>query len=278
MTISARTFATLIIIAAVALPSFASAAGKGTITASTLATTDTTPALSGTASSANTVRILVENGKGKDMYKSSKLKVKDEKWKATVGKKLPVGNYTVTLYGPKGVSRDTLATATLSILPKGSTATVGSTGGKSGTLSASPVALLMGGNIAHGGTAPVAYVKITNTGTSATSIKGFTLTENGTAPDDVVIGFTTNDDKGGSRTTVGGLESTKQFKNGSAYVPLAATIEPKQFRIFTIKAMLSQNSGAYFGKQLRINVASVDSSASVSGAFPMLGTTLTLVY
>ncbi|HRH24531.1 MAG TPA: hypothetical protein PK109_03000, partial [Candidatus Paceibacterota bacterium] len=83
---------------------------------------------------------------------------------------------------------------------------------------------------------------------------------------------------GGSRTTIGGLESTKQFKNGSAYVPLAATIGPKQFRIFTIKALVSQYSGSYYGKQLKINVASVDSKASVTGIFPMLGTTWTLVY
>lgn len=250
----------------------------GAITESTLVTKDTTPSLSGTANNAKSVRVLIENAKGKDFYKSNALRLKDGKWKANVGKKLPVGNYTVTLYGPKGVRKETLVKRTLSILPaNGATVVTGSTQ-SSGTLSVSPVALLFGGNAAHGASVPVTYIKVSNTGTASTSISGFTLLETGSAPDSVVIGFTTNDDKGLHRATYGGLESTPQFKNGSAYVPLVDTIGPKQFRIYTIKAMLSQNSGSYYGKQLMINLASVDTRASVSGILPMRGTTWTLVF
>ncbi|HRH24509.1 MAG TPA: Ig-like domain-containing protein, partial [Candidatus Paceibacterota bacterium] len=198
MTILTRAVAcfSLIIFLSAGLPIEAFAAGSGAIDASTLTTKDTTPALTGTASGVSKVRILVENGTGKDMYKSNALKVKDGKWRATVSKKLPVGNYTVTLYGPKGVSKNTLAKKTLSILPANGATLAGGTGG---SLSVSPILLLTGGNVAHGGSVPVAYVKVSNTGSASTTINGFTLTENGSAPDDVVIGFTTNDDKGGSR-------------------------------------------------------------------------------
>lgn len=241
----------------------------GAIAESSLSTDDTTPKISGNASRTKVVQVTVDDANGDRVYKSKNLKIKRGKWEATVSKALPVGTYEVTLYGDPKLKLNTLATSTLSILPKGTTANAGS-------LSVSMVPLLMGGNAAAGSSVPVAYVKLVNTSSATTTITGFRLSENGSAPDNVVIGFTTSDDKGGSRTTVGGTEGTTQFKNGIATVPLNATLAPGQLRIFTIKAILSRTSGSSSGTQLMINVAGVVTGAGVKGAFPIRGTTLTL--
>lgn len=141
------------------------------------------------------------------------------------------------------------------------------------TLSASPVALLFGGTARAGGSVPVAYVKLANTGAQAATISGFDLAQNGSAPGSSVIGFTTSDDKGGSLSSVSG-----SFQNNRTFVPLAATINPGQFRIFTLKAQVAGNAGAYSGTQLKIDVTGVRSAGSVTGTFPMRGTTWTLAY
>lgn len=274
-----RTLSTLALIAFVFVsPLAVRAASDGDFDESSYTTTNARPTFTGEAEGVSSVRILIEDGKGKDIYRSGKLKVRDDAWKARPNKALKVGNYTVTLYGPRGVKKETLATTTLTITPKGG-ATAASSGGKtSGALTASLVPLLMGGQASSGATVPVMYLKLSNPGSAPASIEGVRLTENGTAPDSVVIGWTTNDDKGASRTTVGGTEGSTQFKSGVAYVPLAATIPAGGFRIYTIKAILSAYSGSYFGKTLAIDVASVTSAAKISGTFPIRGTTFTLVY
>lgn len=254
-------------------PALAATSATGAFDAGTLTTSVTKPTITGTVLGAKTARVVIEDGKGKSVSKSGTLKIKNGTWSYKVSKSLKAGDYSVSLYAPKLGNRYLIATSTLTVLPKGS---AGSASG--GTLSASMLPLLFGGNAVHGASVPVAYVKITDTGTASSSISGITLSENGSAPDDVVIGFSTNDDKGGSRTTVGGAEGTLEFKNGTAFVPLAATIGPKQFRIYTIKAILSNMSGISYGKKLMINVASIGTSAKVSGTFPLVGTTWTLVY
>lgn len=235
-----------------------------------LSTDQAKPTLKGDALGTKTVRIAVEDNEGDRVYTSKDIKVKKGKWSAKSTKSLDPGTYEVTIFGAKDLKLNAIATTTLTVFTKGS-----ATGG---SLSVSPIPLLMGGNAAPGTVVPVAYIKVSNTGKTATSIQGFTLVQNGTAPTDVVIGFTTNDDKGGSRTTIGGTEGSKQFRNGVANVPLAATIEAGQFRIFTIKAILSRASGSSAGKNLKLDVSGVDTKASVRGAFPIRGTTLTLTY
>lgn len=145
-----------------------------------------------------------------------------------------------------------------------------------GSVSVSAIPLLSGGVAALGASVPVSYIKVYNPSTEPAVVNGFTLTQNGSADADVVIGFSTNDDKGGSRATIGGTEGTKLFKNGKAFVPLKASIGPGKFSIFTIKAQLSRIASGDAGKSLMLDVASIDTTASIRGTFPIRGTTWTL--
>jgi len=247
---------------------------SASIDADTLTATTNKPMLSGEAEGVRTVRIVIENEKGSRVFKSKDIRVKKGEWKVKVTKSLVAGTYQVTVLGDKKADLNELATEELTIRSKDSA----SNSGTGGPLSVSAVPLLFGGNAKAGTSAPVAYIKVVNTGKVATELKGFDLKQNGSAPTDVVIGFATNDDKGGSRTTIGGTEGTKLFKNNVAFVPLVATIQPGQFRIFTIKAILSAMSGAHSGKQLMLDVSGISSDSSIKAMLPIRGTTLTLTY
>ena len=142
-----------------------------------------------------------------------------------------------------------------------------------GTLSISSIPLLSGGVAARGASVPVAYIKVENTSTEAAKIEGFTLVQNGSADTDVVIGFATNDDKGGSRSVIGGNEDDTVFDDNEAYVPLSAVLNPKSFRIFTLKSILSADASGEAGNTLMLDVDSVDTGAEVYGSFPIRGTT-----
>lgn len=247
---------------------------SASIDADTLTTTSNKPTLSGEADGVKTVQIVIENDDGKRVFKSKNIRVKKGEWSVKVAKPLAEDTYQVTVLGDKKADLNELVTKPLTVLSKDSSGS----SVKGGTLSVSAVPLLFGGSASAGASVPVAYIKVVNTGKAATVIKGFDLKQNGSAPTDVVIGFATNDDKGGSRTTVGGVEGMKHFKNNVAFVPLVATIEPGQLRIFTIKAILSKTSGAHSGKQLMLDVSGISSDASVKAALPIRGTTLTLTY
>jgi uncharacterized protein (DUF2141 family) len=226
---------------------------------STLVTKDTTPRIAGTASDTKTVRIEVRNDDDKKVFSKKSIRVKKDRWSTTVSKKLKEGEYTVSVYernsGGKPLTTETL------VIGKNAVA-------KGSALSVSQLPLLMGGVATPGLPSAVAYVMFKNTGSTTATISGITLNEVGSAPDSAVVGFTTNDDKGGSRAT-----STVQFKNGIATVPLAAEIAVGQTRIFTIKALISPNKILYGNKELKINVAGIESTSKIMGAFPLIGTT-----
>lgn len=232
---------------------------EGSFTASTLSTDDTKPTLKGIASGSKTIRLRLEDASGKKVFESREVKVKKNKWEVDVSKTLKEGSYTATLFGAKDMELSMLATSTLRITAKGV---------RGGSLSVSSLPLLTGGVAANGASVPVAYIQVRNPGSTPASLNGFTLTETGSITDDVVVGFTTNDDKGGSRAT-----TTSPFSRGSVFVPLAATVAPGQVRIFTLKAILSPAKRLYGNAELKINVAGIDTSANVTGAFPIIGTT-----
>lgn len=145
------------------------------------------------------------------------------------------------------------------------------------TLAVQGIPLLTGGEIHAGQTVPISYLQITNVGTNGTVLKGFRLSQQGSAPDEVIIGLSTVDDQGGSRGSVGGNEAAKLFiKNGSALAPTDAYFVPGQMRLFTIKAMLSHQVSSHVGTQLTIVVSSVESEATTQGTFPISGTTWTI--
>jgi hypothetical protein len=246
---------------------------RGSIDADSLVYSGPKPEITGEAEGVKTVLVSIKDEKGKRVFKSKTIKVKRGTWEAQVTKSLPVGVYEVTVSGPKDLELNTIATGTLTILAKGA-----STGSAShtGSLAVSMVPFLTGGMASPGASVPVAYIKVSNTGTTPADLSGFTLKQNGSAPQSAVIGFVTSDDKGGSRATIGGSEGSVQFKNGKAFVPLQATLAVGQFRIFTIKALISSLSGNSAGTQLMIDVDSVSSTGGTRSAFPIRGTTWTL--
>lgn len=238
----------------------------------TTSTADTEPTLTGAATGMKTVRLTVEDASGKEVFKSKNVKTKKGRWTVKVHKALAPGNYTVTISGAKDEGLPDVSTGKLTVLEKNGTAP-SATGG---TLAVRSIPLLAGGTSAAGASIPVAYIQVTNTGKAAAQVRGFTLKQTGSASTGPIIGFSTSDNKGGSRTTIGGTEGATQFKNGSAFVPLQASIEAGGFRIFTLKAVMSKLSSGQYGKTLVLDVASVDTGAKVSGVLPIRGVTWTL--
>ncbi len=147
---------------------------------------------------------------------------------------------------------------------------------KGSSIVVSDIPLLSGGVATAGMSIPVTYVKVQNTSTAYAAIKGFTLTQNGTADTDSIIGFTTSDNQGGSRTTTGGMEGDVPFDGNEVYVPLETTLAPGEFRIYTLKAILTRASTGEQGRTIALNLSGVDTTARINGAFPIRGTTWTL--
>lgn len=263
----------MVLMGASVLPSGAAAATvpSATIDPVSLATEKTKPSLGGGAQNLKSVRYEIADASGKRLYRSKELRVRDERWKGTSSKKLKAGSYAVVVYDAKDKTKKTLAKGTLVI--GGGTIPVSKAPKSDGIISVSALPLLAGGVANQGTSVPVAYLKVQNATGSAVNLEGFTLKQNGSAAGTSVIGFSTSDDKGGSRATVGGIEGVSAFKAGSAYVPLAATILPNQVRIFTIKAQLSRNAGADLGKQLYIDVIGVTANGTVRAGYPIHGAT-----
>lgn len=239
----------------------------------TLTTDDAKPTMSGEANGTKSVRLEIRDEKGKVAFKSKTVRTKRGEWDIRVTKALKDGTYDVTLLGDKRAEIDVLATETL-VVGEGSATSV-SASKKGGTLYVNSLPLLSGGNAGTGASVPVAYIKVENAGKDTAYIDGFTLKQNGSAATNSVFSFSTNDDKSGSRFTTSGAGL---FKNGSAYVPLPATVAPGQIRIFTIKANLDSASSRYAGQTLMLDVASVTTGAKVPSALPIRGTTWTLAY
>lgn len=238
----------------------------------TLATDNNKPTISGEAEGTKTVRLEITDEKGKRVFKSKNERVKGGEWDVRVSKSLKDGTYEVALFGQKGAEIDLVATNTLVIGEGSSSAGTASTK-MGGTLVVSSLPLLSGGNAAPGASVPVAYIKVENTGSSASSIEGFTLKQNGTASTNAIVNVQTNDDKGGSRYTTTGIGL---FKNDSVFVPLPNVIAPGQIRIYTIKVGLSSASNAYAGSTLMFDVTGVTTGAKVPSSFPIQGTTWVL--
>lgn len=144
------------------------------------------------------------------------------------------------------------------------------------TFAVALVPLLSGGVVHTSASVPISYLQITNTGKEYASLKGFWVKQNGSASVQSVINFTTIDDKGGSQGSSGGTEGTTPFKNGLAFAPTDAMFAPGQMRLFTIRAVLGNNISSNIGKNLMIDVASIETSARVEGSFPIRGTTWTI--
>ncbi|MDB5245262.1 MAG: hypothetical protein JWN90_367 [Parcubacteria group bacterium] len=145
-----------------------------------------------------------------------------------------------------------------------------------GNLTVSLIPLLTGGNARSSSVVPVSYLQVNNTGTTTVKISGFKLKENGSAPDVAIIGLQTVDEKGGSRGSAGGSESTTPFVNGLTEAPTNAILAPGQMKLFTVKVQLSAAASQYAGTQIIISVTGLDATATSKGNFPIAGTTWTI--
>jgi len=274
-TTSALTLGLILIIATVVvLPWNAHAASTtASFDTDTLSSVKTKPTIEGEAGGLKTVRVVIESSTGKSVLKKT-VRVNKDAWKLRVTKTLKKGIYTITILESSKKNATVLATSTLII---GSKTSSSSSAKSNGIISVSSLPLLAGGTASQGTSVPVAYLKVQNTSSAAVNLEGFTLKQNGSASAANVIGFSTSDDKGGSRTTIGGIESTKQFKNGSAFVPLVASIAPNQVRIFTIKAIMSSDAGTDLGKQLFLDVSGIQANGGVRASLPIRGAAWTLI-
>ncbi|MDB5265166.1 MAG: hypothetical protein JWN64_737 [Parcubacteria group bacterium] len=239
---------------------------EGSIDSDTLSSTDAKRAFSGKVTGVKSVTVQIRNADGDVVYKSKTLKVKRGTWTVNLVKGLDAGKYEISLYGDKKYEFNELANEKFTV--GGSSA-----GTDASSVSITTVPLLFGGTVKAGGSVPVAYIRVVNTTQTPAKIKGFWLKQNGTAPAQTITGFTTSDDKGGSRMNVTGT-----FTNGAAFIPLAATVVQGQPRIFTIKAVMSSDIASSIGTTLMIDTTGVDSSGKVTGTFPLRGTTWTLAY
>jgi hypothetical protein len=266
----------VLLVAAPLSVSAATVSAVASFTESTLATSSSKPTFSGVATDTKTVKVVVyKEGTSKKVYTSNTLKVRNGKWKVKVSKKLSDGKYDVLLFGKstkKGAELDRGAFQVGAV----SNTTVVTNGTTGGTFAVQSIPLLYGG-VVHAGTAvPVSYLQITNTGTKEATLNGFWVKQNGSASPDAVIGLTTVDDQGGSRGSAGGVEGSSLFSKGVAFVPTSAIFAPGQMRLFTIKAILTKNVAAHLGKQLALDVQSLDVSVKGNGVFPIRGTTWTI--
>lgn len=197
------------------------------------------------------------------IYKSARISVHKGHWQVLTSEPLANGVYTVTLYKD---NRNGLAPLASDPLYVGVQAPL--------TLTVLPVALLGGGTAPAGSTQPISYLQIINNGYASTTINGFWIKEDGSAPISSVIGFSSVDDQGLNRQSVGGVEGKTPFVNGLAYVPSGAVIGPRQMKLFTIKAQLSTSAGQYAGTNLMLDISGVDApQAAFQNTFPVRGTT-----
>jgi len=249
---------------------------EGTIDSSSLTTSSTKPTITGTATGAKKVWITLTDDDTDIVYKSKEKRVSKGKWKIKLPKAIAKGTYDVQLYGEKKVDLNKLATGTLTVGTTSSSSGSSNTssGTSASTLSVSAIPLLSGGFGRANASVPVTYLKVVNTGTETATLNGIWLKQNGSASNSVVTGFSTSDDKGGSRSTV----AANFNSSNKVFVPLVATILPGQLRIFTLKAQLATSVATSVGTTLMLDVDSIDTNSKKAGMFPVRGTTWTLSY
>jgi hypothetical protein len=248
----------------------------GAIDPASLLSEEPKPTITGAAFNSKKVQVIIRReGENKTLYKRSSIKVKDDAWTAKISKKLPDGRYSIELLATdsRGRNYETVATRVLKVGKDAANAKIAT------TLVVATIPLLRGGAVRASASAPVAYLQITNTGTLPATIRGFLLKQNGTAAGSAVIGLTSIDDKGGSKGATAVLEGVTPFVGGTAYAPTDATLAAGEMKLFTLRAVLTKNVTPYIGKTLAIDLAGLDTNAAtVKGAFPLRGTTLTISY
>ena len=268
-----RALTVLAMVAMASMPIAASAAplattiAVGSIDASALRTSDSSPTLSGIAFGVQALQLSVrEGGSGEVLYTSEDIPVSNDRWKATIEERLPDGVYTVELRAVEGFAFviEPISTLTVDTRPADTTLVI------------TPINLLRGGSAEAGASIPVSYLQVANTGSSPATLEGFWVRQNGSASPQAVIGLMTLDDQGALTGFSLGEADEALFSDDLGFAPAEATLAPGQMRLFTIRALLTPDTSPYSGTQLMIDVVSVATTGSGQGAFPIRGTTWTI--
>lgn len=246
---------------------------EGNIKSSTLQSLSSKPTITGIASGTRSVQIEVyKKNSEKVFFKSKTIKTKNGKWSAKITKKLEDGVYTVVLLGEKQTRLNTIATGTLAIGKKAISEQT-----KKTTFVAESIPLLVGGFARAGSSVPISYLQVINIGKETGKVESFVVKQNGNASSQTIVGFTISDDQGTKYKDVGTAAVPVVFKDGVAILPVGASIPSGEMKLFTIKAILSPNLSAYAGKQLKLDIAGINTNtAFTKTGFPIRGTTWTL--
>jgi hypothetical protein len=245
----------------------ATAIAVGSIDVSTLRSTDEQPTLSGIAFGVQTLELSIRDAQSQRVvYSSEEIEVVNDRWEATVEEELSDGIYTVELQVIDGHDFVVKPTGTLTV----------STRAANTMLAVSSINLLGGGIATAGASTPVSYLQVTNTGSSPAILQGFWVRQNGSAPTGAVIGLMTIDDRGALTGFSLGDTNAALFEGNLGFAPAAATLEPGERRLFTVRALLTPNTASYRGTQLMLDIASVETTGSARGSFPIRGTTWTI--
>ena len=229
------------------------------------------PTIAGRARGVSSARLsLVPFGTTTPIYGSGILRLHNGHFTTQVTNALPDGMYQVIVEGYGSRNHVLIATSTLQV---GTTSAVSAL---APTVVIVPVPLLLGG-VAHPGVpVAVAYLQVINLGTATATLAGFTLTQTGTAPVSTVVGLTAITDNGVARGSVGTMVSGTPFTGLSVFVPLVATLAPKEMRLVTIKAVMNPVLAPYLGNTLTLRVTGVTGNLKPHAAFPLFGTVWTM--
>lgn len=235
-----------------------------------LSTSSATPAISGTASGTDTLYVEVLDSTKRSVYTSKAISVKKGNWSTKITKKLKDGTYTLAIRAEKSKGAEVLASETLTI-GKSSTKKSGRSGS---TVFVEAIPLLIGGQLKTGATVPVSYLQLINLGKDPLTVKGFTVQQHGSASTDVIASLTVIDDAG--RVIGSGQKGDVAFKNNKATVSADLTLAGGESRLVTIKVQATNDLMRHIGTQLKLDVTGVETNGSVSGSFPVRGTTWTI--
>lgn len=239
------------------------------ITSSTLFTKDSTPTISGTAKNTKTVSFeIFKFGIKNPVYKSGVIKVIDSAWKETVSSSLAKGGYTLVLSGSSDLHLRRISSNNLTIGTTVSTDT-------SGVVVVQSIPLLLGGAAKRNQTVGVSYLQVLNVSLKPVIVTGIRVKQAGTASPDVVQTLSAIDDTELHKGQVGKI-GVSPFKSNEAVIPISVTIQPKEVRLFTLKALLANNVSDYFGDTLKLQISGVESRSLVKGTFPIPGVTWTI--
>jgi len=244
---------------------------KGSIDEKSLSSVSTKPTIKGSTVGSKSVQIeIYKEGSNRKFFTSRMVSVKNGTWSTRVTKELPKGTYDIVLVGDKNISLNHIATGTLTIGTKATSAKDDSTNTvtSSTTFVVESVPLLVGGIAKGGNTIPISYLQVLNIGKNLGTIESIKVKQNGTASVNSVVGFTVSNEQG-----VVKILTAPVFKDGYATIPVVIPLQPNQMQLLTVKAIVAPNIAPYVGKQLKLDISSVTTNAKMQSTFPILGAT-----